>query len=108
MSDAPPPCFATVGANPTRLWGLTPAERNRRIARSAGLAECGAESGSPMLLANAAFAFDPSWLRHAAAEPGFVLTLGGVPALAHVAASEAEAVRAAMAEGRPAPLPAIA
>ncbi|MGZ5826744.1 MAG: CDP-alcohol phosphatidyltransferase family protein, partial [Croceibacterium sp.] len=69
----------TVGANPTRLWGLSMAERNARIARKAGLGG----SGAPVLLANAEVAADPAWFSHVVGHPGLVLTLCGVPALAH-------------------------
>lgn len=90
----------TVGSNPTRLWGLTMAQRAERLARTNGLA-AGAGQG-PVLLVNAAFAFDPAWFRHAVAHPGFVLTLGGVPALAHARdAEEAARLRAAIESGAP-------
>ena len=115
MADAPSPIVEaspvveSVGANPMRLWGLTATERVGRIARSAKLDSAEAGGPGPRLLANAAFAFDPSWLRHAAAVPGFVLTLGDVPALAHARdADEAEEIRGAMLGGRPSPIPALA
>ena len=74
----------TMGDNPTRLWGLSMGERVRRIAAAAaGLAGEPAGGDAPRLLTNAAFAFDPSWLRHFATRPGAMLTLGGVPAIAH-------------------------
>ncbi|MBO0749959.1 MAG: CDP-alcohol phosphatidyltransferase family protein [Porphyrobacter sp.] len=98
MSTAPGPALETVGANPARLWGLTTTERNARIGRKAGLGGAGA----PVVLANAAFAFDPAWLSHAAAQPGLVLTLGGVPALAHARDEhEAALLREAMREAGP-------
>ena len=104
------PPVETVGANPVRLWGLTMPERVARIARAAGLplAGDGTAAGS-RILTNAAFAFDPPWLHHVVAQPGTILTVGGVPALAH-ARDDAEAaqIRIAMIEGRAAPLPAIA
>jgi phosphatidylglycerophosphate synthase len=85
------------------------AERVRRIARAGGWAADPAPGEEPRVLANADFAFDPSWLRHAANEPGFVLTAGGVPVLGHARdAAEAEALRAAMRERRAAELPALA
>ncbi|MGZ5795092.1 MAG: CDP-alcohol phosphatidyltransferase family protein, partial [Croceibacterium sp.] len=55
------------------------AERNARIARKAGLGG----SGAPVLLANADVAADPAWFSNVAGHPGLVLTLRGVPALAH-------------------------
>lgn len=99
MTSAPSLPVETVGSNPTRLWGLTMDERVRRLAKASGLPEGGSDGG-PRLLANAAFAFDPAWFRHAVEMPGFVLTLGGVPALAHARdGAEAAALRRAMAEG---------
>lgn len=93
----------TIGDNQTRLWGLTMTERVRRIARATGLVPDAPPSDGGRLLTNAAFAFDPAWLRHFAARPGAMLTLGGVPALAHVRnAAEAAEVGAAMRENRPA------
>jgi phosphatidylglycerophosphate synthase len=93
---ASPPALETVGANPTRLWGLTMTERNARIGRKAGLGG----SGAPVVLANAAMAADPAWLSHVAARPGLVLTLAGVPALAHARDEhEAALLREAMRDG---------
>jgi phosphatidylglycerophosphate synthase len=99
---APAPALETVGANPTRLWGLSMAERNARIGRKAGLGG----DGAPVVLANASFAADPAWLPHVAARPGMVLTLGGVPAIAHArdeheAALLREAMREAAAPAEP-------
>lgn len=95
---------APVGANATRLWGLTAEERLRRIARTQGL-ELRSDGE---VLVNLGYAFDPSWLRQAAAKPGLVVTRGGVPVLAHPLDGRDELMRA-MAEGRPlAPAGAIA
>ncbi|MGJ0237023.1 CDP-alcohol phosphatidyltransferase family protein [Novosphingobium fluoreni] len=92
------PAFQIIGSNSTRLWGVDVAERTRRIATAAGLSP--RQGGNaPALLVNAAFAFDPPWLRHIAAHPGLVLTLGGVPVLAHaIAAQDSQAVADAMAQ----------
>lgn len=90
-----------VGANPTRLWGLTIDERTRRIAVASGLRFARERGEGARVLVNAAFAADPAWLRHAAATPGFILTLAGVPALAHPRdPAQADDVRAAMLAGR--------
>jgi phosphatidylglycerophosphate synthase len=95
--STPNAAVETVGANPTRLWALDTAERTRRIAAKAGLGG----TGAPVVLANAAHAFDPAWLRHVADRPGLVLTLGGVPALAHARSEhEAALLREAMREER--------
>jgi phosphatidylglycerophosphate synthase len=92
------PALETVGANPTRLWGLSMTERNHRIGFKAGLGG----SGAPVVLANASVAADPAWLRHVAAHPGMVLTLSGVPAIAHARDEhEAALLRDAMREGAP-------
>lgn len=103
---SPQIAFATIGDNSTRLWGLTASERITRIARARGLAprEEATANGqaAPLLLANCAFAFDPAWLHHVAAQPGMVLTLAGVPALALARdADEANEIEAAMREARP-------
>jgi len=93
------PAFATIGDNPTRLWGMSAAERVRRIAVAANLPPR-TDPAQPAVLANAAFAFDPAWLRHLVGVPGAVLTMGGVPVLAHVRSrEEAERVEEAMARG---------
>jgi phosphatidylglycerophosphate synthase len=100
------PSFATIGENATPLWGMTANERVRRIAKSAklterGVASEGASDGAA-LLANAAFAFDPAWLRHLVTQAGTVLTLGGVPVLAHARdGQEAAEVATAMRHGTP-------
>lgn len=84
----------TVGTNRTRLWGLTMAERTRRIAAEVNLEVGG---GAPVLLVNSEFAADPSWIRHIAAHPGMLLAEDGVPALAHARTTEeAKVARKAM------------
>ncbi|HEX8238913.1 MAG TPA: CDP-alcohol phosphatidyltransferase family protein [Allosphingosinicella sp.] len=82
---------APVGANQTRLWGLTAEERLRRIARAQQI-ELRPDGE---ILVNLGFAFDPSWLKLAAARTGLIVTRGGVPVLAH-APRDAEAVALAM------------
>lgn len=83
---------APIGSNATKLWGLTAEERLRRIARAQKLDV--ADEGE--LLVNLAYAFDPGWLRYAAANPGVVVTHGGVPVLANGAGP---GVREAMETG---------
>jgi phosphatidylglycerophosphate synthase len=94
-----------LGTNPTRIWGMTIDERLRRLARAAklGFADDDAGAGTgPALIANRGFVFDPPWLRHFAARPGEVLTIGGVPVIAHVRdAAERSAVTAAIAADAP-------
>jgi len=97
------PAVIGWGDNPTRIWGMTAAERLRRIARAQRLpSEQEAHRG--VVLANLAFAFDPAWMTHLVRNPGTVLTCGGVPVLAHVADDAGrEAVTRAMATGAPLP-----
>ena len=84
-----------VGENAARLWGLTSAERVRRIAGAQGIGE------GVRILANLDFAFDPFWLKWVAERPGHVVTREGEPVLAHCAdEASAEAVRRAMLEHR--------
>lgn len=92
----------TIGENPVKLWGLTPGQRVGRIARAAGLPSLEAVPDGPAVLSNAGYAWDPAWFANIRGRPGTVLTLGGVPALAHAAdAGQAARVAAAMAAGVP-------
>ncbi|MBH0114678.1 CDP-alcohol phosphatidyltransferase family protein [Novosphingobium sp. YJ-S2-02] len=89
-----------VGRNEVALWGLSVEERVGRIARASGLELSNGLPDSAAILAHADYAWDPSWFRHVLAHPGLVLTLGGVPALAHARSQEeAAALAAAMREG---------
>lgn len=97
------PFVVAVGENPNLLWGLTPSERARRIADKCGLpfAER-APSERRSILVNSAFVYDPAWLRHYAELPGQMLTLGGIPVIAHCRdAAEEEAVATAMLTSSP-------
>ena len=90
-----------AGANQTRLWGLTPRRRLARIAARQGIAFAEGVGDTP-LIANLDFVFDPAWLSFIAERPNHVVTLAGVPALAHVEAiDERLAVMLAMKEERP-------
>ncbi|HET9638606.1 MAG TPA: CDP-alcohol phosphatidyltransferase family protein [Allosphingosinicella sp.] len=86
--------IAPIGANETRLWGLTSEERLRRIARAQAM-DVRADGE---LLVNLGFAFDPSWLKLAAAKPGLVVTRDGVPVLAHAVRDGEEIARAMAAQ----------
>lgn len=82
-----------VGENPTKIWGLSPRERLRRIAAAAGMTLSDDNRG-PAIAADLAYAFDPAWLRFVAERPGAAVTYGERVALAHVrTAEEAQAVR---------------
>jgi phosphatidylglycerophosphate synthase len=93
---------ATIGENSMKLWGLTMAQRVGRIARAAGLESLDTAPAGPAILSNAAHAWDPAWFANIRERPGVVLTLGGVPALAHtVDAGQTARVAEAMAQARP-------
>ena len=97
------PVLVPVGDNPTRIWGMTNAERLRRIARAQKLDRPDAESG-PVLLANTAYAFDPNWTTHLARLPDTLVTRDGVPILAHVTdPAMRPVIERAMLAGTPAP-----
>ena len=101
-SSSSAPAVVTLGENPVKLWGLTMQERVARIARSAKLASADTLPAGPAILSNAAHAWDPAWFRHIVTQPGMVLTLGGIPALAHAAdAGQSARIAQAMAAGSP-------
>lgn len=79
------PAIESIGQNPTKLWGLTMQERTRRLGATLGLD--GSDSSSAILV-NAQYTADPAWVRHVVAHPGYVLTVDGVPALAHARTPE--------------------
>ena len=72
-----------LGENATPIWGMSNAERNRRMAESA------AKSGSTLatgheLLFNLAYAFDPLLLRLALETPGTIFVWGAKPIVGQV------------------------
>ncbi len=92
----------TIGTNSVKLWGLTMGERVGRIARASKLTPVAEAPAGAAILSNAAHAWDPAWFRHIVTQPGMVLTLGGVPALAHAAdAGQTARIAEAMAAGTP-------
>lgn len=74
--------LAINGDNPTRLWGMTTAERIRKIACKMGVFESDTAS---VIRANAEFVFDPELFGAIMAMPDHQMTLGGVAVLHHVA-----------------------
>nr|WP_167074300.1 CDP-alcohol phosphatidyltransferase family protein [Sphingomonas vulcanisoli] len=62
---------------------MTSLERLRRIAAAQGLSMADHSPG-PCLRVDLGYAFDPQWLRWAAAHPGQAVTRGGIPVIAHV------------------------
>ncbi|MEV5033753.1 CDP-alcohol phosphatidyltransferase family protein [Sphingobium sp. LMC3-1-1.1] len=74
-----------LGDNPTRIWGMSNAERCRRMAESS------AKNGSALadgheLLFNLAYAFDPLLLRLVLEEPGTVFVWDASPIVGQVPA----------------------
>lgn len=72
-----------IGENATPIWGMSNAERDRRMAESA------AKNGSVLaagheLLFNLTYVFDPLLLRLALETPGTLFTWGGVPIVGQV------------------------
>lgn len=102
MSSDPPPTFVPVGTSSARLFGMDARTRACRLAENAGFACAdGPQRGRGTLLGSLGFAWDPAWLKAMAARPGSVLTLGGRPVVAHVAAGgDVAAAAQALAEGR--------
>ena len=88
MDQASRPRLVTVGDNSTPIWGMSNAERMRRIAVAQRL---DGSNSTGTLLADLAFAVDPAWVRHIAARPGTALLVDGRVALAHVDDAAAEA-----------------
>ncbi|MGN6269325.1 MAG: CDP-alcohol phosphatidyltransferase family protein [Sphingomonas sp.] len=102
MTDTAP-AIVPIGSNTTPIWGMTAAERLRRIAAQQRL-PFGDAAAAPVILANLAFAFDPAWLPWLRARPGTVIMRDGVPVLAHcLTAEQCATVEAAMLSGSPLP-----
>jgi phosphatidylglycerophosphate synthase len=100
MASQPSPLFVPTGTNPAQLFGMDAKVRACRIANNMGLETADQPApGSPVLLANMAFAWDPAWLREIAGRPGAALTLRGTPVLAHVPAANDPGPVAAAMEG---------
>jgi phosphatidylglycerophosphate synthase len=100
--------FLGLGGDGTRVFGLDPVTRANRFARKAKLAPIDsvpvAGEYDGLIVADLGFAWDPAWLPYLAARPGLAVTLGGRPALVHLAdAADAPAIVAAIAAGGPLP-----
>ncbi|WP_137870141.1 CDP-alcohol phosphatidyltransferase family protein [Sphingopyxis sp. 2PD] len=77
------PALALIGDNSTLLWGMTNAERLRRMARAEGLLDTPPASGA-RLFVNLDYVFDPVWLRHIVTLPGTVVMDGDALVMAHL------------------------
>jgi phosphatidylglycerophosphate synthase len=86
------PRIEAVGENHVPIWGMTNAERIRRLASGSKL-----DTDGDLLLANVNYVFDPNWLAFLMDAPDTVVTRDGVPVLARVSdAGTAEGLRRAM------------
>ena len=94
------PTVVAIGANATPIWGMSAAERVRRIAGKAGLPFSAAPAEGDQLLVNLDFAFDPPLLAHLADHPGHVLVdERRRPAIAHLPSESASPIAEVMASG---------
>jgi phosphatidylglycerophosphate synthase len=102
MASDEPLLFVPVGSSAARLFGMDAKERACRLASNAGL-ECAdaANAGRAALIASMDYAWDPAWLKAMRLRPRTVLTLGGMPVMAHVpAGDDASQVLAALESRR--------
>jgi len=101
--DRASPVVVAVGDNTTLIWGMTAAERLRRICAARNLSLGDAADGTA-LIANLHFVFDPAWMPYFVKRPGTVLTRDGIPVLAHVAShTQRAAIVTAMEASSPLP-----
>src|SRR3546814_12458932 len=63
------PALTPIGEHSTPIWGMTNAERLRRLARAEGLLETVEQAGARPYV-NLADVFDPVWLRKIDTPPG--------------------------------------
>jgi len=102
--EALAPLGVAVGGGEARIWGMTPAERLRRIFVRSGLEPAAGAVGSDraVVAADAGWVFDESLIKALAARPGAALVEPGEgrAVAVHVAAPHAAAVLRALAQGR--------
>ena len=72
--------------NPVKIWGIDNAERVRRLFDKQEVAKNIAADAA--IWTNLDFAFDPQWMVHITAKPDTVVTVHGVPVLAHLARAD--------------------
>lgn len=77
------PALSLIGDNMTPLWGMTNAERVRRLATAAKLPASDDPAGA-RLYVNLDYVFDPMWFRHIVASPGTALIDGDEVVIAHL------------------------
>lgn len=84
------PTVRSIGTNPTLIWGMTSAERLRRIAVSKKLS-FEAPGADAALMVAASHVFDHQWLNFMRDRPGHLLTIEGESVIAHVLGPDAAA-----------------
>jgi len=115
LKGEPPPVLAVaLGAGTARIWGMTGAERLRRMFVRARLETAteaqalDAPAGRGVLLARADWVFDESLIVAMAKRPGAVLVnADGQAVAAHVTGAQAAAAVAALRDGAPIELPGV-
>ncbi len=70
------------GHNDVMLWGMSNEERVLRLIKAQKVADTVNDGGC--IWVNLAYAFDPQWLAHITNQPDTVVTMNGVPVLAHL------------------------
>ena len=70
------------GENAVTLWGMSNEERITRLVRQQKTGML--IDPAAVIWVNVAYAFDPEWLRHVTGHPDMIVTLDGVPVLAHL------------------------
>lgn len=75
------PALILAGHNDTPIWGMSNAERLRRLAEKSDIS--GGDDSTDVIWADQTFAFDPLWFTYIIAHPGTVVTQDGKPVLAH-------------------------
>lgn len=81
----PLPAPSPIGDNSTLIWGMTNAERLRRLAKAEALPDTPPSTGA-RLFVNLDYAFDPAWLRHVMVRPDVAVVNGDDLVMAHLTA----------------------
>ena len=90
MSQATPTLSLMIsGQNDTRIWGLSNAERLRRLADKAGVAGEN-ETSDAVIWTDQNYAFDPLWFTYGRDNAGLIVVDGDKPVLAHVDRADTE------------------
>lgn len=89
MTQNPSPIALLIsGQNDTRIWGLSSAERIRRLADKAGV-EPESSNAATVIWAEQSYAFDPLWFSYVRDHTDMIVVDGDKPVLAHVKRADA-------------------